>query len=606
MIDLLYLLEKRAEGSPELDDRVTRRDAPQSTTSLTSGDHVLKLLSVAPRRLSDTERAVRVRRSSESMFAGARGRVERLHKSDVRLRHVQIEALAVLGTCRGLLGAIGVGHGKTLIAILGAVMVGARRPVVMVPPSLRETFAVELDKFKDAFDLPAVEVVAYSMLSRPEGTDLLRKLAPDYIFADEAHSLRHPTSARTRRLLRYLEENPETVFAAASGTLTSRSIRDYAHLSRHALGSGSPLPLLSSHLDSWANVLDVDGRPSWRDWQTIEPLLEEFGDDMRVFKRGKAKHEAARDAFRLRLRSAPGVVATDDESAACSLLLLEIDEPKIPEEVVEALASISDGISPDGETVYEDDISAWRASRQVSAGFFYRWAWEETPSGQRDEEWMRARSGWSRHVRRQLEKDAREGYDSPALVARRVQAEIDGDPRLVKSSAIHRALDAWRRVSDRPAPPTVPVWLSPYLVDAVLTWVEAIGEPVLIWYESKALGERIAEAGGWPLCGPGNPPKAPARTCVVSINAHNKGLNLQAWRSSLVVEPPSSGQTWEQLIGRTHRAGQTADEVEVFVFVGPEPFARAFASAKDQAVYQSATTGGRFKLVFAPTIRFKG
>tara|TARA_R110002110_G_scaffold208496_4_gene420833 strand:- start:1002 stop:2519 length:1518 start_codon:yes stop_codon:yes gene_type:complete len=505
-----------------------------------------------------------------------------------------------------LLGAIGVGHGKTLIAILGASIVGSKRPVVMVPPSLRDTFATELEKFKDAFDLPEVTVIAYSMLSRPEGTDLLRKMSPDYIFADEAHALRHPTSARTRRLLRYLEENPETVFAAASGTLTARSIRDYAHLARHALGSGSPLPLLSSHLDSWANVLDVDGRPSWSDWQTIEPLLDEFGDDMHPFRRGKAKREAARDAFRLRLRSAPGVVATDDESAPCSLLIKLLENPEPPVECLQAFASIDDGISPDGETVYEDDVSSWRAYRQVSAGFHYRWAWEDTPSGERDEEWLRARSAWSRHVRRQLEKNACEGYDSPALVARRVQAEIDGDPRLVKSSAIHCALAEWSRVSSRPVPPTVPVWLSSYLVEAVAAWVESIGEPVLIWYETKALGEAIARSGDWPLCGPGNPPKAPAETCVVSINAHNKGLNLQAWRTSLVVEPPSSGQTWEQLIGRTHRAGQTADEVEVFVFVGPEPFARAFASAKDQAAYQAATTGGRFKLVFAPTLRLKG
>jgi len=152
-------------------------------------------------------------------------------------------------------------------------------------------------------------------------------------------------------------------------------------------------------------------------------------------------------------------------------------------------------------------------------------------------------------------------------------------------------------------PPTVAVWLSSYLVDEVVALVERLREPVLVWYESKALGERLAAVGGWRLCGPGNPPKGEPETCVVSISAHHHGLNLQGWRLSVVVEPPSSGQRWEQMIGRTHRAGQLADEVHVFTFVGPEPFASAFASAREQAAYQAETTGGRMKLVFAPVIQ---
>ena len=539
------------------------------------------------------------------MYSAAMDRALRLRRpgADARLRPVQVHALAVIGTCRGMLGSIGVGHGKTLISILGAAMVGARRPVVMVPPALRDTFRAECAKFKDAFQLPDVELVAYSMLSRPEGTDLLRRLAPDYIFADEAHALRHPTSARTRRLLRYLEERPETVFCAASGTLTARSIRDYAHLARHALKDASPLPLLTSHLDAWSNVLDVDGRPSATDWETVAPLVERFGDPLgSAFMRGEARRDAVRKAFSARLRSAPGVVTTEDESAPCSLLIHALSRPVPTKDVLDALATVRSGESPDGADVYEDDVAVWRACRQVSAGFYYRWAWERTPAGIVDHEWLEARARWSRHVRRQLEQCAREGYDSPALVARSVAAGIERTPELADVSPIHSAWSDWSAVRDRPAPPTVPVWISDYLVTAVVAQVEEIAEPVLVWYETRALGEAIAAALAVDLCGPGNPPSGEARTLVVSIAAHHKGLNLQPWRVSLVTEPPSSGQTWEQLIGRTHRAGQTADEVDVFVFVGPEPFARAFEAARERAAYQAATTGGRYKLVYAPVI----
>jgi len=600
-VDLVKLLEQRADRFLPIERsvRVGRRRCHNQTTSSTPTDH---LLASAKRRQSDTERAVAVPVVQDGYFDDALEEIERLHRpgATMRLRPIQSLALAVLKTCRGLLGSIGVGHGKTLVAILGAKVVGAKRPVVMVPPSLRETFFVEFDKFSTSFDLPRVELLAYSMLSRPEGTDLLRRMAPDYIFADEAHSLRHPGSARTRRLLRYLEENPSTVFAAASGTLTSRSLRDYAHLSRHALGEGSPLPLLESHLDSWCNAIDVDGRPSPTDWATVEPLVDAFGEGPLAFMTGAARVEAVREAFLARLESAPGVVITEDESAPCSLVIHTLRTPRPPGDIIEAIAVVRSGESPNREEVYEDDVAVWRAARQVSAGFFYRWDW---PDGIVDDQWLEARSRWSRWVRRELETGSAEAYDSPALVARRTREEMDGDPRLARRSSRHAALCEWERVSGRPVPPTVAVWLSDYLVDELVALVERLREPVLVWYESKALGERLAAVGGWRLCGPGNPPKGEPETCVVSISAHHHGLNLQGWRLSVVVEPPSSGQKWEQMIGRTHRAGQLADEVHVFTFVGPEPFASAFASAREQAAYQAETTGGRMKLVFAPVIQ---
>jgi len=472
----------------------------------------------------------------------------------------------------------------------------------MVPPALRETFFSEYKKFQAHFDLPHVELIAYSRLSRPEGWDMLNALKPDYIFADEAHCLRHLGSTRTRRLVRYLEQNPNTVFAAASGTLTARSVRDYAHLARYALGTCSPLPLLTSHLDSWANVLDSDGRPSPTDWKTIEPLLDKFGCSFTARMKGSRRIDAAREAYRKLLTTAAGVVSTDDESAPCSLLIHCLRNPSMPEDIVDALRCVMEGTSPNGEEVFEDEAAVWRAARQVSAGFYYRWAWERTPQGRIDHEWLEARSRWSRWVRRELDTAARDGYDSPALIKDKVAKDIERNPTLATTSRIHCALADWLKVSGRQPPPTVPVRLSYYLIDAVIDEVSKHDEPVLVWYETRETGECLREKTGWPLYGPGGAPGGVPHTCLVSISAHHKGLNLQAWRLNLVVEPPSSGQVWEQLMGRTHRAGQEADEVEVFTFVGPKPFASAFASAREKAAYAAATTGGRMKLVFAPVI----
>lgn len=605
-MDILELLRKRSGDLPASSPlRVPSLDDHNATTPSMRGDPIYTLLQKAHRAPSDTERAIGVDRSSDALFADALARADMFYMpgAEMRLRPIQAYALSVLGTMGGLLGAIGVGHGKTLIAILGACLVGAKRPVVMVPPSLKQTFLDEYEKFAPHFKLPYIQVIAYSTLSSPGGWDLLNQVNPDYIFADEAHCLRHPGSARTRRLLRYLDQNPTTVFAAASGTLTARSVMDYAHLAKYALGLNSPMPLLTSHLDSWANILDVDGRPSPTDWKCIEPLLDKYGPRDHRQLRGDKKRDAARAAFCKLLTTTAGVVTTDDESAPCSLLIHCLNSPVPPAEIVDALVSVRGGTSPNGEEVFEDDASVWRALRQVSAGFYYRWAWELTPQGRVDHEWLEARSHWSRWVRRELETQSAEGYDSPAMVKRRVQSEIDARPELVQTSRIHASLNDWEKVSDRRAPPTVPVWLSHYMIDAVLDEVARHDEPVLVWYETRAVGEALAKAAGWPLCGPGEPPRGPARTCLVSIRAHHKGLNLQAWRLSLVVEPPSSGQVWEQLIGRTHRAGQTADEVEVFTFVGPEPFASAFASARKKAAYAAATTGGRMKLVFAPVLQ---
>ena len=65
------------------------------------------------------------------------------------------------------------------------------------------------------------------------------------------------------------------------------------------------------------------------------------------------------------------------------------------------------------------------------------------------------------------------------------------------------------------------------------------------------------------------------------------------------MEPPSSGQAWEQLLGRTHRPGQEADEVWVGVFQHTRPFRKALQTARGDADYILRTLGGVQKLNLA-------
>ena len=119
----------------------------------------------------------------------------------------------------------------------------------------------------------------------------------------------------------------------------------------------------------------------------------------------------------------------------------------------------------------------------------------------------------------------------------------------------------------------------------------------ILWYESKAVEEALRDRGV-KCFGAGRDPGNTGESCAMSIRAHGIGKNLQSWSTQLIIEPPSSGQTWEQLLGRTHRSGQQADEVEVFVIQHTESFRRALKSAKEGAEYIEESTGNKQKLNF--------
>ncbi len=501
----------------------------------------------------------------------------RAHGGTMRLRPIQAAALWEAHTRGGLFAPIGVGQGKTLIDALLPLVLDSERAVILTAPALVAQLERDLRALAAHWcvRLHVITVVSYGALSTAAGTGLLERLAPDLIVADECHYLRHGTAARTKRFLRYMAAHPRTRFCAMSGTITARSLRDYAHLARLALGAGAPVPLHRSALDAWCGALD----------EGLDPA-ERCGPG--VLARWAGPGETVRAGFRRRLVETPGVVATT-ESAVETGLELHARGLKCPR-IAAALERLALTAADPQGVALPDKLAVARVARQLACGFWYRWAW---PGGEPDHAWLAARNAWHGAVYALLAEDPGEGLDSPLLLARAAErGELT--PRL------QRLWSEWDRVRARPEPPVEAVWFSDALVRDVARAVRAAGEPVLVWYEHAAVGERLAAHLGVPLYGPGaEPPAAPAHTCVVSARAHGTGRNLQGWARNLVVTAPSSGAAWEQLIGRTHRPGQGADVVVFEVYAHAEALARAVAQARRDAGYIEATTGQVQKLGLA-------
>lgn len=501
------------------------------------------------------------------------------------LRPIQSSGLWHAEQTGGLIGPVGVGGGKGLLTMLLPHAMNAKRPLLLLPANLLETFHMEYRKFKPHFRLAShLKVLTYSALSVASGADFLNRYQPDLIIGDEAHNLRHPESTRTKRLLRYARAFPETKHCYLSGTLTKRGLRDYAHLAELALGPNAPLPLDLGELLAWANCVDADGRPTDGDWGVFGPALlpawRGYDPDERPV--------AARSAYMQRFRASCGVVASDESDLGVGLYFNELPLVE-PESIREARLDLRDTwCRPDGEELV-DALQVFRVESQMSSGFYYVWDW---PLGIVDEEWMEKRASWHKAVRRLLKRNDPQ-YDSPMRVALGIARGT------LEDADATRAYEDWQGVKGRPRPPTKTMWLSDFLVRWAGEWaLERLSrkEQGLIWYEHVALGAALAELG-LPVYGPGRDPQTAREPVIcVSIAAHGTGKNLQKFSRSLVLNWPASGTTVEQLVGRTHRPGQLADDVQVD-YPAHTPQARnALRRSRIDAQYIEATMDTKQKV----------
>lgn len=540
---------------------------------------------------------------------------------------VQAWALYEAATVGGLLGPIGVGHGKTLLDLLTPMVVGAKTAVLLLPPNLKaQMLEVDWHFYGQHWKLPnlaggrwlvpgrpTLHVVAFSELSGSRATDLLDRLRPDVVVVDEAHSVRNRTAARTKRFRRFVEKHKPRVFAW-SGTLTSRSLKDYADLSNFALGEGSPTPLHFPTVEEWAGHLD----PS--EFRSPPGRLSQFGGDART---GYAKWVV----------DTVGVVSSGD-SASCQASLV-ISERKIeaPEVVKQHLSALEGSWTrPDGEELV-DAMSVGRCARELSCGFYYRWRWPRKEPVEVIERWLKARKEWHKELREKL-KLSRPHMDSPLLCAKAAIRWYKGYTHVERDEAGNEVgrrevpprsttgplpvwpslcWPEWEEVRDSAKPETEPVWLDSFLIDDTVNWL-AEGKR-LAWYEFASFGSRVvreARERGIKVtfAGPGDEGNQRVLTLtgeeavVISLRAHGTGKNLQTFSTNLIVSPPSSGSEWEQVLGRCHRNGQSADEVLFEVYRHTEPLAKAIDKARDLSSYIQESFGSAQRLASIATWRF--
>ena len=527
------------------------------------------------------------------------------------LRPVQAVALYEAMQVGGLFGPIRVGGGKTLLTLLLPLVLEAKRPILLLPAALVEKTWRDHEKLREHWRLPTnLQLISYEILGLVQSAKKLDYIQPDLVVADECHYLKNHAAGRTRRVTRYMREHPETRFAGVSGTVMKSSVKDFAHMLRWALKASAPIPGTDDEIEAWADALDEKVNPLARrkagalldlDPATAqqEPVQESAGQVIDFSEMAQGRATVARQVFQSRLLQTRGVVAsprTDGVSCSLRVAALEYEAAPITEQHIEIMRhGVKDAhgeyvvrpwSTPDGWS-FSQPFEFRMYLRQLALGFHS--IWDPRPPM----EWIVARRDWASFVRDTLSESP--DLDTELQVANAV------DARRLRTDT----LASWRKIRDSYTVQPRDVWHDDTALATCAAWMER--QKGIVWCEHRFFARRLAQLTGATYYGAnGMSDKGesitlvkPGKAIIASVQANATGRNLQMFSDNLITSCPPLALTVEQLIGRTHRDGQEADEVTVDILLGCREHHDAFHRALDGARAAADTLGHDQKLLLA-------
>lgn len=502
----------------------------------------------------------------------------------------------------GVYMQIPVGGGKTLTFFLGAYMVSAKIPLLLVPANLRkdtlDLFELYSRYWKRPHPVPHVE--SYNILTQQGSVDLLDARAPDYLGADECDKARDLGRSIAKRIGRYVDKvRGQCIVHFGSGSNKRKSLRDDNHFMVWALREHAPAFLTDETLSDCCLALDEESKVGAG---RLHPgALLELADMM-----GVPEHDAgrsigmlarAREGYARRVRNTPGIVIWDVPECTQPLTIDFTIAPEDP-----ALESAFHWFRTTNKTpefaprpgfeglegvLLPDALSRYRHAQEIGKGFWYYW----DPRPPLD--WREARKAWHSevawavHSTRNCPTKCGHGRNGGGCHNK----PLDTEMAVANARPDSQNLADWRYAQKLPRengkpfePNSVPGWLSDSVVQAVArfaheNWI-AHGETGVVWVKEQAFAQRLAQSTGWPYYGEkGQRIDAYGRSssddtiasCVtraaqagqrppiviLSIDSNYRGRNLQAYANNLIVGWEQAGTRIEQLLGRTHRSGQT-------------------------------------------------
>lgn len=577
-----------------------------------------------------------------------------------RFHPIQVDAILTYENYGMLLAPIGVGHGKTLIMLATAakaMKAGVKRSLYLVPssvmPQLVDNDIAWARQRAVLYGLPfhiiggsklhrkavatsgriGCYVMPYSLLSSPDAQDLLESINPDLILGDEAHNVRHPRAARTKRLMSFIQSRKLAGKPVncewASGTITSKSVMDYHHLVV-PFGEYCPLPRTGGAAVEWASVLDSNQEYNEDKTGPVRPLLswamhQEKGPDCPSTGTG------FRRAYRYRLITNPVVVATGDSEIGTSLTIQQINTELIPSYPGAAelrrlqLRVQKEWLTPAGDEI-EHAFHMYKWLYELSAGMYNDLYWPEpetvarrltVPMNAAEELLVFAKqrhavlNEYNRELRTWLQSTHIKNLDTPMFVARSFARVGNKDVKNEKMYMLwfqaKKMLEANPLMPDRDSRV---VRLCDYKIGAAIKWAEAHPDGIL-WYYHNGVGDWLHEMLPDDLYCPAGDAfnrsilQSHGRRVLASVSAHGTGKNLQFHQHQLFVQPLRSAQLMEQALGRLHRFGQEADELFADMLIqqrmtGEPTFDQlVYAACLNDGLYIQQTTGSKQKVIYS-------